>query len=50
MEEQFVIKKMQPALQLDALLNSHPISTEVYDPAQIESIFDTISYKKVHHF
>lgn len=47
MQEQFIVEKMQPALSLDALLASHPISTPVDDPAQIESIFDTISYKKV---
>lgn len=47
MDEQFLVDKMQPALALDALLASHPISTPVTDPAQIESIFDTISYKKV---
>lgn len=47
MDEQFLVEKMQPALALDALLASHPISTPVKDPAQIESIFDTISYKKV---
>nr|XP_027215499.1 endoplasmic reticulum aminopeptidase 1-like [Penaeus vannamei] len=46
MQEQFIVEKMQPALSLDALLASHPISTPVDDPAQIESIFDTISYKK----
>ncbi|XP_042237280.1 endoplasmic reticulum aminopeptidase 1-like isoform X3 [Homarus americanus] len=46
MEEQFIVEKMHPALSLDALLASHPISTPVTDPAQIESIFDTISYKK----
>lgn len=46
MQEQFLVEKMHPALELDALLASHPISTPVNDPAQIESIFDTISYKK----
>ncbi|XP_042892988.1 endoplasmic reticulum aminopeptidase 1-like isoform X2 [Penaeus japonicus] len=46
MQEQFIVEKVQPALSLDALLASHPISTPVTDPAQIESIFDTISYKK----
>ncbi|XP_045619599.1 endoplasmic reticulum aminopeptidase 1 isoform X2 [Procambarus clarkii] len=46
MQEQFLVEKMHPALELDALLASHPISTPVTDPAQIESIFDTISYKK----
>ncbi|XP_076056130.1 endoplasmic reticulum aminopeptidase 1-like [Oratosquilla oratoria] len=46
MQEQFVLAKIQPALGLDSLLASHPISTPVHDPAQIEAIFDTISYKK----
>ncbi|KAK4316254.1 hypothetical protein Pmani_012574 [Petrolisthes manimaculis] len=46
MEEQFIVEKIHPALSLDALMASHPISTPVTDPAQIESIFDTISYKK----
>lgn len=47
MDEQFIVEKIHPALALDALMASHPISTSVTDPAQIESIFDTISYKKV---
>ena len=47
MQEQFLVQKMHPALSLDALVASHPISTPVSDPAQIESIFDTISYNKV---
>ncbi|KAK7065753.1 Endoplasmic reticulum aminopeptidase 1 [Halocaridina rubra] len=46
MQEQFLVQKMHPALALDALVASHPISTPVSDPAQIESIFDTISYNK----
>ncbi|XP_068243383.1 endoplasmic reticulum aminopeptidase 1-like isoform X1 [Palaemon carinicauda] len=46
MQEQFLVEKMHPALALDALVASHPISTPVTDPAQIESIFDTISYNK----
>jgi len=47
MMEQFVIEKTQPALALDALGSSHPISVEVQDPREIEAIFDTISYNKV---
>ncbi|XP_071451977.1 endoplasmic reticulum aminopeptidase 1-like [Hetaerina americana] len=56
--DQFVVDKTQPALRLDALPSSHPISVGgsgkedgdgedgVKDPAQIEAIFDTISYSK----
>jgi len=47
MMEQFVLEKTQPALALDALASSHPISVEVRDPKEIEAIFDTISYSKV---
>ena len=46
MMEQFVLEKTQPALALDALGSSHPISVTVQDPKSIESIFDTISYSK----
>jgi aminopeptidase N len=47
MLEQFVVDKTQPALALDALASSHPISVEVRDPSEIEAIFDAISYSKV---
>ncbi|RXG59551.1 Endoplasmic reticulum aminopeptidase 1 [Armadillidium vulgare] len=46
MSEQFIIEKVQPALALDGLMTSHPVSLPVHDPADIESIFDAISYKK----
>ncbi|XP_017777374.1 PREDICTED: endoplasmic reticulum aminopeptidase 1-like isoform X2 [Nicrophorus vespilloides] len=46
MMEQFILDKTQPALALDALVSSHPISVSVYDPSEIEAIFDTISYSK----
>ncbi|GAB6025285.1 hypothetical protein CHUAL_010702 [Chamberlinius hualienensis] len=46
MMEQFILEKTQPALKLDALPSSHPISVKVGDPAEIESIFDSISYSK----
>ena len=47
MMEQFILDKTQPALNLDALATSHPISVDVHDPMEIEDIFDTISYSKV---
>lgn len=46
MMDQFILDKIQPALDLDALASSHPISVPVKDPSDIESIFDTISYNK----
>lgn len=48
MMEQFILDKTQPALALDALASSHPISVTVHDPSEIEAIFDTISYSKVN--
>lgn len=47
MMDQFTLDKTQPALALDALISSHPISAVVHDPADIDIIFDTISYSKV---
>ncbi|KAA0188602.1 hypothetical protein HAZT_HAZT000828 [Hyalella azteca] len=49
MLDQFVVETVQPALALDGLLSSHPVSTPVEDPANIEAIFDAISYKKVRY-
>ncbi|KAK2584087.1 hypothetical protein KPH14_006530 [Odynerus spinipes] len=46
MMDQFILDKTQPALDLDALASSHPISVTVNDPREIEAIFDTISYSK----
>ena len=39
--------KLFQALNLDCLSSSHPIEVEVKDPADINQIFDTISYCKV---
>ena len=47
MLDQFVISTTQQALAMDSLLSSHPIHTTVTNPADIEAIFDMISYKKV---
>jgi len=46
MMEQFWSSKLLPALHLDSLATSHPVSVPVRDPKEIEAIFDTISYKK----
>ena len=34
------------ALEVDSLESSHPINTQVNDPNEINSIFDTITYDK----
>ncbi len=47
MMDQFFFDMIAPALKLDSLTTSHPISVEVHDPKEIEAIFDPISYKKV---
>lgn len=47
MMDQFYLDKFQTSMALDQLSNSHPIMAEVKDPAQINSLFDTISYDKV---
>ncbi|XP_056646326.1 endoplasmic reticulum aminopeptidase 1-like isoform X2 [Diorhabda sublineata] len=46
MMEQFIIDKTQPALALDALACSHPVTANVTDPSEIDAIFDTISLSK----
>ncbi|XP_066598523.1 endoplasmic reticulum aminopeptidase 2-like isoform X2 [Prorops nasuta] len=46
MMDQFILYKTQPALDLDVLASSHPISVPVKDATEIEAIFDTISYNK----
>lgn len=48
MMDQFILDKTQQGLHLDALSTSHPISVTVYDPVEIEAIFDSISYSKVN--
>ena len=49
MTDQFLVDVMAPALDLDALTTSHPVSLSsgvMTDPNEIKAIFDTISYKK----
>ncbi|EDO44762.1 predicted protein [Nematostella vectensis] len=43
---QFVTSDLARALELDALKNSHPIEVPVGHPAEIDEIFDAISYSK----
>ena len=43
---QFVSDTLIPALELDALKNSHPIEVEVGHPSEVDEIFDNISYNK----
>lgn len=50
MLDQFVISTTQLALAMDSLITSHPIHADVENPADIEGIFDMISYKKVISF
>nr|CAD7396258.1 unnamed protein product [Timema cristinae] len=45
-EDQFVIKEVQVALAADCLESSHPMTNLVNSPADISSIFDSISYAK----
>ena len=43
---QFLSADTNRALSLDGLKNSHPIEQEVANPAQIQQMFDDISYSK----
>ena len=43
---QFVSDVLIEALNLDGLDNSHPIEIPVQNPAEIDEIFDSISYSK----
>lgn len=43
----FIVEKMSSMVK-DSLESSHPISVDVNDPNEINSIFDDISYDKVN--
>ena len=45
--DQFVTLELQRVFKLDQLANSHPIYVPVNHPAEINEIFDSISYSKV---
>ena len=47
MLDQSLLDSNQNAMTMDQLANSHPIKADVKDPAQINSLFDSISYYKV---
>ena len=47
MLDQSLLDSNQNAMTMDQLTNSHPIMADVKDPAQISSLFDSISYDKV---
>ena len=49
MKDQFLLDKVQRSMVLDSHRNSHPIQVTVKDPAQINEIFDAISYDKVQN-
>lgn len=42
----FPYSTSQPALDLDSLQTSHPVSARVHDPDEIDALFDSISYNK----
>ncbi|WP_411016302.1 M1 family aminopeptidase, partial [Salmonella sp. s51884] len=46
MMEQFVVVDLQSVFTLDALGSSHPVRVPVNSPAEINEIFDRISYAK----
>ena len=49
MMELSIYENFQGAMSEDQLSNSHPIMAEVKDPAQINALFDSISYDKARH-
>ena len=46
LHHQFVLEAHQYALAADASNATRPITTSVYSPAEIKSIFDAIAYEK----
>ena len=46
MNEQFILENLQYVFGADALETSRPINIEVNTPAEINSLFDSISYEK----
>ncbi len=45
--DQFVSSVVHRAFSIDGLATSHPIYVPVYNPDEINEIFDAISYDKV---
>ncbi|KAL5020482.1 hypothetical protein ScPMuIL_003374 [Solemya velum] len=46
MWEQYIVDDLHSALSFDGLVASHPLFVPVADPAEISSVFDSISYLK----
>jgi aminopeptidase N len=46
MHDKFLVYEQQPAMALDSLKSTHPISSAVHNPSQISETFDAISYSK----
>ncbi|XP_072551486.1 alanyl (membrane) aminopeptidase-like b isoform X2 [Salminus brasiliensis] len=49
MEDLIVLKEVQPAMEVDSLNSSHPLSSteaEIQTPSEITDLFDSISYSK----
>lgn len=47
--DQFVSSVVHRAFSIDGLATSHPIYVPVYNPDEINEIFDAISYDKVRN-
>lgn len=46
-QDDFFLGKCFEAMEVDSLSSSHPISTPVENPTQIQEMFDDVSYDKV---
>lgn len=46
-QDDFFLGKCFEAMEVDSLLSSHPVSTHVENPVQIQEMFDDVSYDKV---
>ncbi len=46
-QDDFFLGKCFEAMEVDSLSSSHPVSTHVENPTQIQEMFDDVSYDKV---
>ena len=44
--DRFTVDETHGAMELDSMVDSHPINAEIYHPIEIEEAFDAISYDK----
>jgi aminopeptidase N len=42
----YTVEQIQSAFQMDSLVSTHPMTSEVNSPGQVSAIFDNISYNK----